>query len=165
MRNVNRRDFLKGSMTTAISAQPLHPATGARDIIDTHVYLSHWPSRRITGDETTELVDLLRKQGVTQAWAGSFDSLLHKNTAYVNSWLAAQCGQQGANFLMPFGAINPKLPDWEEDLRRCHEEFRMPGIRVHPNYHDYTLTDPAFLRLLQLAAERGLIVQIAAWME
>jgi hypothetical protein len=60
--------------------------------------------------------------------------------------------------------VNPKLPDWEEDLRRCHEEFGCRD-RVHPNYHDYTLTDPAFLRLLQLAAERGLIVQVAAWME
>jgi predicted TIM-barrel fold metal-dependent hydrolase len=173
MTNVSRRNFLKGSTTAAVSAGPLlvtdaqdaPAAARARDIIDTHVYLSRWPARRISGDETTELVDLLRKQGVTQAWAASFDSLLHKNTAYVNSWLAAQCGQHGPNFLVPFGAINPKLPDWEEDLRRCHEEFRMPGIRVHPNYHDYTLTDPAFLQLLQLAAERGLIVQIAAWME
>src|SRR5580704_8191942 len=80
---------------------------------------------------------LLRKQGVTQAWAGSFDSLLHKNTAGLNTWLAAQCGQHGPNFLMPFGSVNPKLPDWEEDLRRCHEKFRLPGIRVHPNYRDY----------------------------
>src|SRR5947208_1056031 len=117
MRKVNRRDFLKGSMTTAISAQSLHPATGARDIIDTHVYLSHWPSRRISGDETTELVDQLRKQGVTQAWARSFDSLLHKDMAGLNSSLAAQCSQHGPNFLTPFGAVNPKLPDWEEDVR------------------------------------------------
>src|SRR5258707_3080018 len=125
MTNVSRRNFLKGSTTTAVSARPLlaadaqaagAPATARpREIIDTHVYLSSWPARRINGDETSELVDLLRKQGVTQAWAGCFDSLLHKNTAYVNSWLAAQCGQHGANFLMPFGAINPKLPDWEED--------------------------------------------------
>ena len=71
----------------------------------------------------------------------------------------------GGGMLVPFGSINPKLPDWEEDVRRCHEQFRMPGIRVHPTYHDYTLMDPAFLRLLQVAAERALLVQIAAWME
>jgi predicted TIM-barrel fold metal-dependent hydrolase len=174
MTNVNRRNFLKGSVT-AISARPLHAAaaqdvaalgvTARHGIIDTHVYLSHWPARRVSGDETAELVDLLRKAGVTQAWAGSFDALLHKNMAGLNSRLAAQCSRHGPGLLIPFGAINPKLPDWEEDVRRCHEQFRMPGIRVHPNYHDYKLADPAFLRLLQLAAERKLVVQIAAWME
>ncbi len=169
--NVNRREVLKGSLATAATAslQPAQSASpapaGGGAIVDTHVYVSRWPIRRLKGDETPELVAMLRKRGVTEAWAGSFDALLHKDLAGVNSRLAAECGAHGQNFLVPFGAIDIKLPDWEEDLRRCHEQFRMPGIRLHPNYHNYTLKDPAFERLLRLAAERSLIVQIAAWME
>jgi len=171
----NRRNFMKGSLATAASAPLLQASAaagpqagapgGAPRIVDTHVYLSRWPGRRMIGDQPDELVNRLRKQGVTQAWAGSFDALLHKDIGGVNARLAADCAQHGQGLLAPFGAVNPMLPDWEDDLRRCHEQFRMPGIRVHPNYHAYTLEDPAFSRLLRLAAERNLIVQIAAWME
>ena len=47
-------------------------------IIDTNVNISRWPFRRLAGDETPDLVARLRKRNVTQAWAGSFDGILHK---------------------------------------------------------------------------------------
>jgi predicted TIM-barrel fold metal-dependent hydrolase len=134
-------------------------------VIDTHVYLSRWPFRRIPHDSTPELVALLRKHGVTQAWAGSFDAVLHKNLHRSNAMLAQECQEHGRGFLLPFGGVNPKLTDWEEDVRRCQDELKMPGIRLHPNYHNYTLADPAVARLFQVAAERALIVQIVCWME
>lgn len=170
MENVNRRGFLKGSLIAGSSAslpyaQTLGAARGGGRIVDTHVYLSRWPTRRMPGDQPAELVELLRPHGVVEAWAGSFEALLSKDVAAVNQRLARECGEFGEGLLAPFGAINPKLPDWQEEVRRCHEELRMPGLRLHPNYHNYTLRDPGFLQLLRIAAERGLIVQIAAWME
>jgi hypothetical protein len=41
----------------------------------------------------------------------------------------------------------------------------MRGIRLHPNYHGYTLDDPRFERLLQSAAKLQLLVQLVIVME
>lgn len=134
-------------------------------IIDTNVHLSRWPCRRLPHDDTKSLVQALRAGGVTSAWAGSFDALLHRDVAAVNARVAEECRATGDGLLAPVGCVDPTLPDWQEDLRRCREVHAMRIIRLYPNYHGYELTDPRLAELLTLAESAGLIVQLAVRME
>lgn len=134
-------------------------------IIDVNVYLSRWPFRRLPHDTPDRLVRKLRQRGVEQAWAGSFDGLLHRDIASVNSRLVDDCKQHGEGLLMPVGSVNPTLADWQDDLRRCHEVHKMQAVRIHPNYHGYSLDSALCNELFQAAQDRGLIIQLALTME
>lgn len=168
---MNRRDVLSLAVAAGASAA-ICPLSASADednsatrlrIVDTNVSLFHWPFRRLPLDETEKLVKKYRSLGIAQAWAASFEGVLHRDIASVNRHLSEAC----LNFpeLVPIGSVNPELPGWEEDLRRCCGKLSMPGVRLHPNYHGYTLDDPRFAKLLSLATKAGRFVQIAATME
>jgi predicted TIM-barrel fold metal-dependent hydrolase len=179
---MKRRGFLKDTVLTAAALplarslvsprveaaeaqEPAAPASSAPEIIDTNVHLFGWPYRTLKYADTSKLVAKLKKHRVNQAWAGNFEALLHKNLDLANARLAEECRTRGDGLLRPFGSVNPMWPDWEEDLRRCQESYRMEGVRLYPPYHGYRLSDPEFVKLLQAASERGLIVQIATQLE
>ncbi len=175
MTKVNRRRFVQGVLLPAafgtlprgavLAEASEGSADSSPEIIDTNVHLFDWPFRKLKYAGAKALVPKLRRHRITQAWAGSYEGLLHENLDGVNARLAQECQANGAGMLVPFGTVNPALPDWEEDVRRCQEKFRMPGIRLYPSYHNYTLQTPAVLRLLQAAQKRGLIVQLVVRME
>jgi len=133
-------------------------------VIDVNAYLGRWPFRHLPLEETVRLIEKLSSLGIRQAWVSPFEALLHRDVSGVNARLVAEC-RKSPEFLVPFGAVNPVLPGWQSDLRRCAEEYGMPGIRLFPGYHGYPLDDPRFAELLDLAGELGLVVQIAVTME
>jgi predicted TIM-barrel fold metal-dependent hydrolase len=166
---MNRRRFVAELAATTV-AIPL--ARAARDVastghefIDTNVYLPDWVVRRSGVDDIGKLVSRLRRHGVTSAWVGSFEGVLHTDLAGVNHRLAETCTRNGGGLLQPFGTINPTFPDWEEDVRRCHEQHHMAGLRLFPGYHGYGLDDVRFARLVELATQRQLLVQIVMAIE
>jgi predicted TIM-barrel fold metal-dependent hydrolase len=178
-RNFSRRRFIStmsaSSLAAGIAASA--PALGNivyenvdyagsnPDIIDTNVNLFAWPFRRMKYWETRSLVAKLRQHRITKAWAGNFEALFSKSIGEVNARLAKECRVNGEGILMPFGTVNLAWPDWEEDLRRCHEIYRMPGIRLYPTYQTFDLDHIDFPRLMSMATDRGLIIQIVGDME
>jgi predicted TIM-barrel fold metal-dependent hydrolase len=181
MKPIDRRTFLKNSLlgATAVSLAGQQPSASqtaagsvtvatrseAPGIIDTNVNLFNWPFRALKYRDTKALVAKLRKHRVIEAWAGSFEALLSKDMSGVNTRLAEECRTQGPGFLIPFGSVNLAWPDWEEDVRRCHEVHKMPGLRIYPGYQPFDLGHPAMESLVKMTAERGLILQVVFGME
>src|SRR6266498_2597198 len=99
---MNRRRFLKNSVIAGAAASlaraPLaHAAASsasvnaAPGVVDTNVNLFSWPFRKLKYGDTSALVAKLKKHRIVEAWAGSFEALLHKDVAGVNERLAAEC--------------------------------------------------------------------------
>jgi hypothetical protein len=163
-----RRRFLAAATLTAATT-PFARLTAAASpapapLTDVNLWVDAWVVRSAPTRDLDGLLNRLRRHGVTSGWAGSFEGVLHTDLAGANERLVAQCARAGG-LLLPFGTVNPTFPDWEEDLRRCHEQWGMRGIRVFPNYHGYDLADPRFAQLMAAAAARRLVVQIVATIE
>lgn len=144
-------------------APPATASSPRRTIVDTNVSLFQWPFRRLPLDNAAALVKKLRALGIVQAWAGSFEAMLHRDLAGVNQRVVETCEQYPE--LLPIGSINPELPDWKRDLDRCINDYRTLGIRLYPNYHGYTLRDLRFTELLERATTAKRFVQITVTME
>ena len=172
---IDRRTFVKASLIPA--AIPIaaslagtftngaEPAPAGPEIIDTNVHLFQWPFRKLKYDRTEALITKLKKHRITQAWAGSFEAVLHKQLDQINRRLAEECAARASGMFVPIGSVNPAWSDWDEDLRRCHEQYKMPGVRLYPAYHGYALDQPEFARLIGESAKRKLLVQIVLRME
>ena len=173
-----RRAFLRaGFAATTLRTEAAAPAgqpaaTGEAPFsgsahVDVNVHLGAWPFRRLPYDDPAAFAQHLRSNGVTEAWCGSFEALLHREPGGVNERLAKDCASlSGSNLdTRPVGVINPALPGWRRDLEHCAGRLGMRAIRIYPNYHGYTLADPRFTDLLEAAANQNLVIQIVAQME
>src|SRR5436309_9644261 len=181
MKPIDRRRFLKNSLLsagavsiadrqllatqTATGSAPVDRSSQATGIIDTNINLFSWPFRALKYRDTRALVAKLKKHRIIEAWAGSFEALLAKDMNGVNTRLAAECRTHGPGFLIPFGSVNLAWPDWEEDVRRCHEIHKMRGLRIYPGYQPFDLDHPAMESLVKMTSERGLVLQVVFGME
>src|SRR5438093_1560923 len=181
MKPIDRRNFLKNSLLSAVAVSlPSQPSMAAQTasrkapvvsssqapgIIDTNVNLFSWPFRALKYCDTKALVAKLKKHRVIEAWAVSFEAQRSKDMSGVNTRLAAECLADGPGFLIPFGSINLAWPDWQEDVRRCHEVHKMPGIRIYPGYQPFDLDHPGMESLVKISSERGLVLQVVFGME
>jgi uncharacterized protein len=128
-------------------------------IIDTNAYLGPFAFRRLRHNTAEGLLRLMDAKGIDKACVSSAASITYRNVQSGNEEIA-EAIRLHRDRLIPFAVINPFYAGWRDDLDVCHKEFGMKGLRLYPKWHNYALTDPCCLDLIDAASDRGFLVSI-----
>jgi predicted TIM-barrel fold metal-dependent hydrolase len=128
-------------------------------LIDTNAYLGPYAFRHLRHATAPELLALMDQHRIDQAWVSSSLAITYRNPQPANEELAAAT-RVHRDRLVPLAVINPAYAGWADDLKRCHEELGMRGLRLYPKWHGYELKDRRCLELVHEATRRGLVISI-----
>lgn len=128
-------------------------------IIDVNAYLGHFAFRRLRHNTAASLLALMDRARIDRAVVSSASSITYRNPQAGNEEVAADI-KSHADRLFGFAVLNPAYAGWRDDLKICHQQFGMRGIRLYPRWHNYRLTAPACRDLLQAATDLSMVISI-----
>lgn len=94
---------------------------------------------------------------VIQPVATSPAQVEHINTRAIQRNEEERERHDAGSRLLSFGCIHPEYGHIREELRRI-AEAGVPGIKLHPYFHGCDMDDSRYYRILDAAAENGLVV-------
>jgi len=133
-------------------------------IIDINAYIGHWPFRQLRNNSVDGILRLMDNNGIDKAIVSSINAIFYKNPHSGNEELFSEI-RNHSDRLISFATLNPRYAGWKDDLRQCHEEFGMSGIRLFPHYHNYRLHDDNGIEMINAAVEKNMPVSIPIRME
>ncbi len=128
-------------------------------IIDVNAYLGHFAFRRLRHNTASSLLALMDAKKIDKAVVSSAAAITYRNAQAGNEEVADQI-KGHRDRLIAFAVINPFYAGWQDDLKICHEEFGMTGLRLYPKWHNYSLSSPSCRELTAAATERGMVISI-----
>lgn len=129
-------------------------------IVDFCATIGDWPTYALPHATPGGVLHLMDRAGIDAAFVSLTGAMLRFDTQVANQQLASMVEGQRAR-LWPVGTLDPTLPIWRADLDRAIHEWHFAGIRLHPNYGDYALTDPSVIACAHALADVNLPLFIA----
>jgi predicted TIM-barrel fold metal-dependent hydrolase len=133
-------------------------------IIDANIYLGNWALRRVAGGSAAEVIQMMDSFGIGRAFVSSMNGVMYRNVQEANIELLDGIGRETER-LVPFAVISPAYPGWADDIVDCFEEFGFRGVKIHPGYHGYRLSDEQVQPFFSQLEEMGIPVSYSARME
>ena len=128
-------------------------------IVDVNAYLGHFAFRRLRHNTAATLLALMDSRKIDKAVVSSASAITYRNAQAGNEEVAAEV-RDHSDRLIPYAVINPFYVGWQDDLKICHEQFGMMGLRLYPKWHNYQLSSPCCRELVDAATERGMAISI-----
>ncbi len=128
-------------------------------IVDVNAYLGPYAFRQLRHNTAEGLLKLMDVKGIHTAWVSSAAAITYRNVQPANDELA-DAVRKHRDRLVPLAVINPFYSGWQDDLKECNEKLGMKGLRLYPKWHNYHLTDPSCLELVDAATQLGFIITI-----
>jgi hypothetical protein len=133
------------------------------NVIDVNAYVGDWPFRPLRHSRPASLRRALEAVGITRALVSPLAAIFRQECQSANAELLRALRAHGG-FFAPVPAINPSYSGWEDDVQAALRA-RAPGVRLFPNYHAYSLDDPAARGAVAQAAASGLAVFLSLRMQ
>lgn len=132
-------------------------------LIDVNSYIGHWPFRRLKGNTFKEQVERMDAAGIDQAVVFNLNAIFYKNVQSANDEMYEGLKESSTyrKRFIPFATINPIYSGWKHDFDESVKKQGAKGIRLHPLYHGYDLTNPAVVELAKMAKEHNLPIAMA----
>jgi len=128
-------------------------------IVDVNAYLGHFAFRRLRHNTAASLLALMDSKRIDKAVVSSASAITYRNAQAGNEEVAEEV-RGHSDRLIPFAVINPFYAGWKDDLKICHEEFGMAGLRLYPKWHNYQFSSQCCRELVNAATERGMVISI-----
>ena len=133
-------------------------------IVDMNVFLGRWPFAPLKYETAEDILTLLDRAGIDKAVVTSLNSVFYYD-AEIGNREVGEASKRYPDRLIPFVVINPHLRRWREHLVACIERYGARGIKLHPDYHKYSLVADRraggeVTALLEEAAARNLPVYL-----
>jgi predicted TIM-barrel fold metal-dependent hydrolase len=127
--------------------------------VDVNAYLGPFAFRQLRHHTARALLKLMDAKQIDKAFVSSASAITYRNAQSGNEEVAAAT-EAHRDRLIPFAVINPGYAGWQDDLKTCHEDFGMSGLRLYPKWHNYRLAARGCLDLINAATERGMLISL-----
>jgi uncharacterized protein len=136
--------------------------SGGGFMFDVNAKIGAWPYRPVKGLDA--LLKGMDRYGIERSVVSSLTAVHFLNPQDGNDELARQIARHRDRLVL-FAVIRPNFALFEEDLARCFDEYDIGGVILYPNYHEFSLLDPAVAPVMSEAQRRGAPVCVQAGLE